>query len=149
MSYYEDMRKKASEDVAPITVRQFEGLERLTVARAKMLFKDAADADDAKRAISITDEMLKSSTVDLETGEVDMGVVRGLPTREAGARGAFLDLFRGLMKISGDEGVKESDMVSEMVKSEKWTYDAAKTFFDKVHQACRLIERSPGRYFLD
>ena len=146
-AYYRQMRLKASDDVAPITVRQFEGLVRLTTARAKMLLKDTAGLADARRAIDITDEMLKTSSVDLDTGEVDMGVVRGTPTREIGARGTFLKLFRELADIKGEDGVRESDMINEMTASEKWDREAAKSFFERMHQGGHVIERRSGRFY--
>lgn len=146
--YFREMRARASDDVAPITMRQFEGLVRLTVANAKMLLTDVAGVGEAERAVNMMKYSLESSSLDLETGEVDMGVVRGVPTREAGQRGLFRTIFQGLADMSEDSIVKKSDMLSEMMKSGKWEYDAAVTFLEKMHTAGMLYEKSPGRYGL-
>ena len=147
-SYYAKMRATASEDVLPITARQFEGLARLTVAHAKMLLKNKADAGDARRAIEITDAMLKSSATDVNTGKVDMGVMRGVPSAEKGPRDLFMNLFRTLADINKEKGVKESDMINEMVNTEKWDRDSAKAFFEKMHVNSLIIENRSGRFSL-
>ena len=148
-AYYRKMRGYASDDVAPITMRQFEGLVRLTTAHAKMLLKNKAGVDDAKRAIEITDKMLKSSTSDLNTGKVDMGVIRGAPSGEKNQRDLFMSLFRSLLDINGENGVKEFAMINEMVATEKWDQDRARAFFDKMHQGGHVIEKRGGRFFLE
>ncbi|MEO9363859.1 MAG: minichromosome maintenance protein MCM, partial [Nitrososphaera sp.] len=90
-SYYMDMRKAESEGMITVTPRQLEGLVRLATARARLLLKDRVDADDAKRAIYLVDQMLKTAGVDVNTGKMDVGVLYGKPQSEVSKQKLFME----------------------------------------------------------
>lgn len=128
-----------------ITPRQFEGLIRLTVARAKFLLKESADENDAARAIHIMEEMFKNSGVDVNTGKVDLGVLQGTPKSEIGKASLFQDIMQGL-ETGTQHGIVIKEILDEMVKSGKWDEDSAKEFFTKMIRNSMVFEASPNHY---
>ncbi len=146
IQYYLNMRRaEDAESGFTITVRQLEGLVRLTIARAKFLLKDTADIHDAERAIHILDEMLKTSGVDVNTGKVDFGVQRGKPASMVSRMNLFRDIMQGIAPQFSD-GVSEQEIISEMIKSTKWDDDTARDFLHKMFQENLLYETSPGKF---
>lgn len=69
VNFYVDTRQVASRDgsAKPITTRDLMALERLTIARAKTELRDIANVDDAKHAIRIYKEALKTIGLTPET----------------------------------------------------------------------------------
>jgi len=63
----------------PITERQYHGMLRLSIARARLYLRENVTVEDAKRAIEIMNKMMIMSGIDPESGEVDMNVLRGKP----------------------------------------------------------------------
>lgn len=128
-----------------ITVRQMEGIIRMTKARAKFLLKGVADLSDAERAIHIMTEMFRTSGVDVKTGKVDMGVLEGNPKSAA----AEIKLFQKLMKdMAGDnpEGVSHDELVQEMVATNKWNEASAEDFVKKMEKQQVIFQIAPNRY---
>ena len=146
IEYYTKMRStEDTESGFTITVRQLEGLIRLTIARAKFLLKDTADIHDAERAIWILDEMLKTSGVDVNTGKVDLGVHHGRPSSMVSRMNLFLNIMQGLAPHYS-EGVSENEIIQEMIKTEKWDEITARDFFQKMFKEHLLYEVSPGKF---
>ncbi len=140
--YYQKMRK--TEEGMTVTVRQLEGITRLTVARAKMLLKDTADESDAERAIYIMDEMLKTSGVDVTTGQVDVGVLHGMPKSQVSKMQLFQDIFK---KLKNDKGmVNERELIENLVNSEQFNSTDAHGMIDKMRQASIIYEPKSGWY---
>ena len=69
VEFYVDTRQTASRDgsAKPITTRDLMALERLTIAKAKTQLHDKATVDDAKHAIRIYKEALKTIGLTPET----------------------------------------------------------------------------------
>jgi replicative DNA helicase Mcm len=61
----------------PITLRQFEGLMRLSEASAKVQLSDTIRKSDAQRAIELMKASLKDLGSDIETGEIDVDKSEG------------------------------------------------------------------------
>lgn len=149
IQYYLKMRNSDDGDEKTgfvITPRQLEGLIRLTTARAKMLLKDAADENDADRAIHILEEMFKSSGVDVNTGKVDLGVLHGRPMSMVGGMQLFQDILKAVEQ-GGFDGAPEKEIIEEMVKTGKWEDEiAAKEYLKKMIKEHLVFEKRPGRY---
>jgi replicative DNA helicase Mcm len=80
LDYYVKMRGMvvdADEDPTPITLRQLEGMVRLTEASAKAHLRKRAGIEDAERAISIMQDYLNRVGFDPETGQIDIQRVQG------------------------------------------------------------------------
>lgn len=142
-SYYMDMRKAESEGMITVTPRQLEGLVRLATARARLLLKDRVDADDAKRAIYLVDQMLKTAGVDVNTGKMDVGVLYGKPQSEVSKQKLFMEVFNGLAGPDNNE-VEDKNLVAELVKTGRFTDEEARVQISKFNREGRIYERRPG-----
>ena len=147
LSYYLEQRSKEMEDGFPMTVRQLHGLIRLTIARAKMLLKDTAGEYEAKKSIHLMDEMLKSTGAMDEQGNVDAGVYEGKSKKTRTLMHTFTDLMNQ-MGPKNSPGASEDDILSEMIKTEKWDEVTAKEFLQRMHREGLLFEPSSGNYAL-
>ncbi len=143
--YYMQMRNVDSEDMITVTPRQLEALIRLATARARLLLKDKVDVSDAERAIYLFNNMLHTVGVDVRTGKVDLGVLHGMPQSERSKLQLFFDVFNAL---SGTEKnpVEEKALITELVKSGKFTEEEAKTFITKANRNGTIYEVKSGFY---
>lgn len=143
--YYMQMRNVESEDMITVTPRQLEALIRLATARARLLLKDTVDASDAERAIYLFNNMLHTVGVDVRTGKVDLGVLHGMPQSDRSKMQLFFDVFNAL---SGTEKkpVEERALISELVKSGKFTEDEAKVFITRAKREGIIYESQSGFY---
>jgi len=151
LEYYLQMRKMDTVDGGDggysITIRQFEGLVRLTIARAKFLLKDIADASDAERAIWLMDQMFHDAGVDVNTGKVDLNVLEGKPKSETNKVNLFMEIMRMLDNNSNGKGATENEIFAEMTASGKWPDETSqKSFFQKVLRDNMLFENTPNSY---
>jgi replicative DNA helicase Mcm len=128
-----------------VTPRQLEALIRLATARARLLLKDRVDVDDAERAIYLFGNMLHTVGVDVRTGKVDLGVLHGMPQSERGKLQMFFDIFKSL---SGQDNnpVEEKQLITELVKSGKFTEDEARAFITKANRNGTIYETKSGFY---
>ena len=148
VSYYTKSRNKTDDDDNMgynVTVRQLEGLIRLTVARAKFLLREVADVEDAERAIYILEEMLKTTGVDVKTGKVDVGVLSGHPKSDKVGIQRFQAIFKVILKENND-GVPHDDLIQNMVDSAKWDKDSAEEFVKRMIKEQVIFLIAPGRY---
>jgi replicative DNA helicase Mcm len=142
--YYMNMRKVETEGMITVTPRQLEGLVRLATARARLLLKDLVDEEDARRALFLVDQMLKTAGVDVNTGKTDMGVLYGKPISEVSKSKVFMDIFKGLAG-SDNNDVEEKSLISELVKSGKFSDDNdAKKYIEKANREGQIYERRSG-----
>ena len=143
--YYMQMRNVDSEDMITVTPRQLEALVRLATARARLLLKDTVDVSDAERAIYLFNNMLHTVGVDVRTGKVDLGVLHGMPQSERSKMQLFFDVFNAL---SGTEKnpVDEKALITELVKSGKFTDEEAKAFITKANRNGTIYEVKSGFY---
>ena len=142
-SYYMDMRRAESEGMITVTPRQLEGLVRLATARARLLLKDTVDSDDAKRAIYLVDQMLKTAGVDVNTGKMDVGVLYGKPQSEVSKQKLFMEVFNGLSG-SDNNPVEDKNLVAELVKTGRFSEEEARTQINKFSREGRIYENKPG-----
>ena len=142
-SYYMDMRKVESEGMITVTPRQLEGLVRLSTARARLLLKDRVDADDAKRAIYLVDQMMRTAGVDVNTGKTDLGVLYGKPQSVVSKEKTFMEVFRGLTGTENND-VEDKVLVGELMKTTKFSEEEAKKYIQKFNREGQIFERRPG-----
>ncbi|MFH1107069.1 MAG: minichromosome maintenance protein MCM [Candidatus Micrarchaeota archaeon] len=89
----------------PVTARQIEGLIRLGEAGAKARLSNVVEAQDADRAIMLTDYVLKTIFMDVETGRIDSDIIN------IGQSKSKTDKARMVLGII-EEKEKEVDMVA-------------------------------------
>ncbi len=143
--YYMQMRASASPDAITITARQLEALIRLATARARLLLKSIVDVSDAERAIHIFNVMLNKVGIDVKTGKVDLGVLHGMPQSERSKMKLFLDIFNALSG-SDQNPVEEQALITELVKTGKFTEDDAKEWIRKALSNGMIYEVRQGFY---
>ncbi|MEK6877277.1 MAG: minichromosome maintenance protein MCM, partial [Thermoproteota archaeon] len=143
LEYYMKMRNVESEGMITVTPRQLEGLIRLSTARARLLMKNEVDAEDAERAIFLIESMLQDAGVDVNTGQVDLGVLQGKPHSEVSKMQLFMDVMKSL---EGDEKrpVEEKTLVKELVKTGKFTDEEARKYIKKLQRESAIYESKPG-----
>jgi replicative DNA helicase Mcm len=142
-SYYMDMRRIESEGMITVTPRQLEGLIRLASARARLLLKDVVDAEDARRAIYLVDQMMRTAGVDVNTGKTDLGVLYGKPQSVVSKEKTFMELFRGLIGAENND-VEDKALVDELVKAGKFSDEEARKYIQKFNREGQIFERRPG-----
>lgn len=145
LNYYLDMRNVEAEEMITVTPRQLEGIIRLSTARARLLMKDKVEEEDADRAIQLLKSMLDDVGVDVHTGKVDMGVLQGKPRSEVSKMQTFIDILKAL-EGENKVAVEEKLFVEELVKSEKFTEEEARTYIRKMLREGAIYESSPGQY---
>jgi len=142
-SYYMDMRKVESEGMITVTPRQLEGLVRLATARARLLLKDTVEAEDAQRAIYLVDQMMRTAGVDVNTGKTDLGVLYGKPQSVVSKEKTFMEVFKGLAGNENND-VEDKVLVTELVKTGKFSDEEAKKYIQKFNREGQIFERRPG-----
>ena len=145
LAYYMKMRNVESEEMITVTPRQLEGLIRLATARARLLMKDQVEAEDADRAIFLIQSMLEDAGVDVNTGKVDLGVLQGRPHSEVSKMQLFMDVLKSL-EGEPKMPVEEKKFMDELVKSEKFTIDDARTYLRRMLREASIYESKPGHY---
>ena len=142
-SYYMDMRKVESEGMITVTPRQLEGLVRLATARARLLLKDSVDEEDAKRAIYLVDQMMRTAGVDVNTGKTDLGVFYNKPQSVVSKEKQFMEVFRALAGTENND-VEDKVLVEELVKTGKFNDEEAKKYIQKFNREGQIFERRYG-----
>ena len=145
LDYYLQMRNVESEEMITVTPRQLGGIIRLSTARARLLMKDRVEEEDAERAIFLIQSMLQDAGVDVNTGQVDLGVLQGRPRSEVSKMQLFMDILKGL---EGDHKtpVDEKTFVKELEKSEKFTEEEARNYIRRMLREASIYESKPGHY---
>lgn len=143
ITHYIKMRKAATEETLPVTPRQLEGIIRLSTARARLLMKNVVEHEDAERAIYLLEEMLRDAGVDVNTGEVDIGVLRGRPRSELSRLQLFMDVLKRL-EGEGKEPVNETALIKDLEDTEKFTADDARAYLVKLKREGVIYEPRPG-----
>lgn len=145
LQFYVEMRaESAREGTITITPRQLESLIRLAMARARVLLREYVTEEDALRAISLMKKMLSSVGIDVRSGKTDVGVFYGKPMSEKGLIDTALELIE---KLQGEEGVEESVLIEEMMKTGKYkTRDEAYKVLNTLRRYGQIYEVKPGRY---
>ncbi len=146
VEYYVEMRKISSaENMTPVTPRQLEGIIRIATARSRLLMKSMVEEEDAERAIFLLQHMLEDAGVDVNTGQVDVGVLQGRPRSEVSKMRIFMDV---LAHLEGErkEPVEENVLVKEMEKTENFTADSARSLIGKMKREGVIYEPKSGYY---
>lgn len=145
IDYYLKMRTVESQEMVTVTPRQLEGLVRLATAKARLLMKPQVDEDDAQRAIDLMQSMLQDAGVDVNTGQVDLGVLQGRPRSEVSKMQLFMDILRSL-EGEGKAPVDEKAFIDELTKSGKFSEDDARNFIRKMTKEAAIYESKPNHY---
>lgn len=105
-----------------ITTRQLESIIRFATARARLLNKKEVDLDDVQAAKKIIMYMLDTVSRDVNTGDVDIGILSGKSSNDMSRDEQFFDLL-GRMADSFDNKVDKDQFIAELHKQSKWKDD--------------------------
>ncbi|MEM1971396.1 MAG: minichromosome maintenance protein MCM [Candidatus Anstonellales archaeon] len=148
--YYISLRAKSSiTEGMLITPRQLETLLRLVIARARLLCRDKVTDEDVDAAISLYERML-SGFVDTTTAKPDIGILTGTSVGERAKRTLFITVLKGLLSSPSfaEEGVEEDQIINELVKTGKFTEEAARQYLALAKREGLIYEIRPGRFKL-
>jgi replicative DNA helicase Mcm len=107
-NFYIDMRSLYSgEQTIAITLRQNEGLMRLTEASAKIRLAKQVEVQDADRAIEIMRFSIQQLGYDYETGKIDIDRTEGISASQRSKIHIILDIIDMLEKKIGKPVPKE------------------------------------------
>lgn len=148
--YFNDIRARAEKDknnateTITATYRIVDALERLTVARARLLLKDIADKKDAERAIYLTNEMYRSFGIDIETGKVNLGLMYGKPIDRMSKQTLMLEILNEISE-GGKLEVEFDNLVNQLMLTKKFNSDmeAETTITDYINK--RVLNKVSGK----
>jgi replicative DNA helicase Mcm len=110
--FYLEMRSMYSGQAIAITLRQNEGLMRLTEASAKIRLSDKVEEHDAERAINIMRFSIQQLGYDYETGKIDIDRTEGVSASQRSKIHILLDIIDMLEKKIGKPVPKEEIIVA-------------------------------------
>ena len=105
--FYLEMRSMYSGQAIAITLRQNEGLMRLTEASAKIRLSNKVQDQDAERAINIMRFSIQQLGYDYETGKIDIDRTEGVSASQRSKIHILLDIIDMLEKKIGKPVPKE------------------------------------------
>ncbi len=116
-NFYVDMRNKyvdAESDTVPITLRQYEALQRLAEASAKVRLDEEVKKEDAQRAIKLMKHSIKQLGMDPETHEIDIDRAEGgTPASERSKMSKVMEVLDNLEEDLG-KNIPEEDLLSAL-----------------------------------
>lgn len=116
-NFYVDLRNRyvdGDSDTVPITLRQYEALQRLSEASAKIRLADKVEKKDAERAMRLMRHSLKQLGMDPETHEIDIDRAEGgTPASERSKIRVVIDILEDLEEDIG-KNVPEEDLIAEL-----------------------------------
>lgn len=147
--FYVSLRGKATseESPVPITLRQYEGLIRLSEASAKIRLKEKVEEVDAQRAIDIMKYSLRQFGFDPETGLIDIDRAEGamVTSAQRGKIRIVLDIIEELHGIIGknipveeifrrarEQGVERPEDIIKRMKEEGLVFEPKPNVIQKV-----------------
>ncbi len=127
----------------PITLRQFEGLMRLSEASAKVQLSDVIRKSDAQRAIELMKASLKDLGSDIETGEIDVDKSEGgTPFSE---RSKITKILNIIDQLSGDKrDIVPVSKLRDAAAKEGIESVEVDDLIDKLKREGILFEPNPG-----
>ncbi|MEJ8542969.1 minichromosome maintenance protein MCM [Methanothermobacter wolfeii] len=133
--FYVSMRASAADEDSPvpITARQLEAIIRLSEASAKIKLKEHVEAEDARKAIKLSQACLKQVGYDPETGKIDIDKVEGrTPKSERDKFRLIIELIREFEDEYGGKA-PTNILISEMM-------DRYNVSEEKVEEVIRILK---------
>ncbi|MDV3103035.1 MCM2/3/5 family DNA replication licensing factor [Thermococcus waiotapuensis] len=140
-------RKGEEEDLQPIpiTARQLEALIRLSEAHARMRLSETVTREDAKAAIAIVEEMLRTIAVD-EEGMVDAAILEiGKSTKKLNKIEKLLDIIKSV-EAEGEFGAPEDKVIEAARQAGLGTEEDVKKLLNDLKKEARIYEPRAGFY---
>jgi replicative DNA helicase Mcm len=143
--------EKAAQDIdsLPITERQYHGMLRLAIARARLHMRDTVEATDAERAIWLIGHMLGSAGLDVGANITDLNILYGNTAKSEKDKVRIVKTLLGQLTRSRHETISEDILVAEMLKAGRWSTDAdAKAYLQTLRATQDIASPSAGWWCL-
>lgn len=146
LEFFKKIRNMSNtQDSLPVAFRSLDGIVRMSMARAKMLFRTTVTEADAEIAIMIYKHMLSTFGIDIESGVIQE--VFGKP-KEVKKDEAFWQVFDQCKDPNGD--VHESDFIEELctnkISSRFFDEDKASKEWTRKKTDLEILRNSNGTY---
>lgn len=145
--FYVRMRAKSKDSSMQATVRQLEGIIRLSEAAARMRLSQEVTVEDVDTAIMLIKKSLEHVATDPETGEVDVDYVfSGVPKTQRDRIAIILDIVRNLQNLT-DKGAPE-DEILERAEARGIDRVKAREILMKLRERGEVFTPKSGHYKL-
>lgn len=138
--FYTRLRGKDTKDII-IDIRQLESLIRLSIAHAKLHFKDFVDIKDVHAIIEIYKASLQSFDIDIETESTQ---TKFYDSRELNQNETFWKVFDECKDTEGT--VDMVDAIDKLSQTKLFDEYKAKSYFEKMIAGRKLYELRSGRW---
>lgn len=138
--FYTRLRGKDTKDIV-IDIRQLESLVRLSIAHAKLHFKDFVDIKDVHAIIEIYKISLQSFDIDIETESTQ---TKFYDSRELNQNETFWKIFDEVKDAEGT--VDMVDAIDKLATTKLFDEYKAKSYFEKMIASRKLYELKSGRW---
>ena len=149
--YYVRMRRGARRtgegelQPIPITARQLEALVRLSEAHARMRLSETVTREDAKAAIEIMEDMLRTIAVD-EEGAIDAAILEvGKSTKKLSKIEKLVDIIKNL-EGEGEYGAPEEGVIEAAKQAGLGTEKDIRKLIEDLKRDARIYEPRAGFY---
>lgn len=141
--FYVSLRSVGEKENAPvpITARELEALVRLGEACARLRLSNSVTLDDAERVIGIVESCLKQVGIDMETGDLDIDVIKSGFSKTQ--RNKYSIIRKLIRKLTDEEGVVMVDTLLEQAEEFMGRDECEKIISEFVNRG--EIFRSKGR----
>jgi replicative DNA helicase Mcm len=141
-TYYIELRKLgARQGAVPITPRQIEGLVRMAEASAKTRLSTIVTAEDAERAISLSEFMLKNLAVD-RGGRRDIDtILTGMPKEKIDKINAIMGIIK---RLEEQEGRVRMQRITEEAEKAGIDGTTAERFIRELERSGDIFSPRPG-----
>jgi replicative DNA helicase Mcm len=153
--YYNTLRQRAERDSnnavqsMTVTPRIIKALERLSIARARLLLKDKVTTKETDRAKFLMNQMFRSFGIDVETGKVDMGILFGQDPKNMSKDKVVVETLDQLTG-HGTSEISHDKIVDELLKTgnnSMRTVPAINSIIDKLKLKGTLLETGKARIY--
>jgi replicative DNA helicase Mcm len=147
--YYPKLRQSGVDtNTTTITPRQAYGLYTIAVARSRLLLKTKVEKEDMDRAIYLMNEVMKTSGTDVNTGQVDIGIMYKTPLKKLSDKLKIMEVINTLTK-NGSEPAPRGLIIESLVKDAGMPEFKAEELFRKLHDEGGLLEKKAGYFELN
>ena len=145
LKIYEKMRELSKKDETALAIgtRQLEALIRLSLAHAKLLFKEEADIEDITNVKDILTDMFKTFGLDMESGRFDQSLLTGVTGNETKIQTACR-VWAECSDPNGD--VLIQNFMKKLTEADGYDENSAKKLFDHWDKNCAVRMNTNGTW---
>ena len=124
----------------PITTRQYESVERISIALAKARFSNMVDVEDVEMAKTLVMESMKQTMLN-EVGEIDAGLGEtGKSAVGINASDSMIAALYNMQQKAGPDGVEIKDFEKKILTESKITKELFKQTIKRLEKEGKIIQ---------